>query len=172
VDPHAWLNPENAILWTATVAEELARIDPENAETYRANAAAATEGLHALDKELTAQLAPFADQSFVVFHDAYGYFTAHFGLQPAIAVSLGDATSPSAARLTEVREQIAHTQASCAFPEFAHDPKLVETAIEGSGARIGGELAPAGENIQPGPDFYEDLLRNLGTTLTDCLAQD
>ena len=68
-----------------------------------------------------AELAPLAEQRFVVFHDAYGYFTAHYGLSPAIPVSLGDASAPAAARLSAVRDQII-AQHACGFfrRQFPH----------------------------------------------------
>ncbi|MDB6176071.1 zinc ABC transporter substrate-binding protein [Paracoccus sp. Z330] len=170
-DPHAWLTPENGPVWLAAIAQELSRLDPENADAYKANAEAAATRLSDLDAELNAELAPISDQSFVVFHDAYGYFTTHFGLRPAIAVSLGDATSPSAARLSEIRERIADTGVNCAFPEAGHDPKLIETAIENSGTKLGAALDPAGTELEGGPDFYATLMRNLARTLTDCMGE-
>jgi zinc transport system substrate-binding protein len=39
-DPHAWLDPGNAAVWLDAIADRLAALDPDNAATYRANAAA------------------------------------------------------------------------------------------------------------------------------------
>ncbi|MDO5647838.1 zinc ABC transporter substrate-binding protein [Paracoccus sp. (in: a-proteobacteria)] len=171
-DPHAWLDPANAVIWLGAIADALAEQDAENAATYRANADAAAAQITALDAELKAQLTPLADHSFVVFHDAYGYFTGHYGLQPALSVTLGDASTPSAARLASIRATIQDTGATCAFPEYNHDDALVKTVIEGTGARLGGKLAPEGTNVDLGADQYAALLRNLADTLTDCLAAD
>lgn len=168
-DPHAWLDPLNAQLWLKEIARELAEKDPENAETYRANAAATSERIAELNETLTAQLRPLADKPFVVFHDAYGYFTDHFGLTPAIAVSLGDASDPSAAHLSKIRDQIADSGVTCAFPEYGHSTALVERVIEGSGATIGDELSPAGRGLDGGAALYEAALTNMADTLTKCL---
>ena len=40
-DPHAWLDPDNAQVWLGLIAARLGELDPENAATYTANAAAA-----------------------------------------------------------------------------------------------------------------------------------
>ena len=40
-DPHAWLDPANAKLWLGAIAQDLSDLDPDNAATYAANAAAA-----------------------------------------------------------------------------------------------------------------------------------
>lgn len=171
-DPHAWLTPANAEPWLLAIADSLSEQDPDNAATYRSNAEAAATRIEALDAELRTRLAPHAEDRFVVFHDAYGYFTEHFGLQPALAVSLGDASTPSAARIEQLRSQIAETDATCAFPEYAHDGALIATAIEGSDTRLGGELSPEGSALPPGAGQYEAVLTGMADTIIDCLAQD
>ncbi|MDP5307960.1 zinc ABC transporter substrate-binding protein [Paracoccus spongiarum] len=170
IDPHAWLDPANAAIWLRAIAGDLSRRDPGNAATYADNAAAAQARLSALDHEITGRLAPLADRRFVVFHDAYGYFTDHFGLQPAIAVALGDATSPSAARIADVQAQIGASGARCAFPEFGHDKKLIEAAIGGSDVVMGAALDPAGAAIEGGAGLYEATLRGLAETVEACLS--
>ena len=169
-DPHAWLDPHNAQVWLTVIAEELAALDPANAEAYAANAETSVKQIEALEAQINAQLEPVKDRPFAVFHDAYGYFTAHFGLLPGIAVSLGDASAPSAARLSEVSTQIADSGAECAFPEYGHKQSLIQNAIEGSNARIGDELDPAGRGVEAGPDLYADVLKNMGDVLAGCLS--
>lgn len=171
IDPHAWLDPDNARLWLAAIAEALARQDPAKAGDYARNAAQAGQRIADLDAALQARLAPWDEASLVVFHDAYGYFTDHYGLRPAIAVSLGDASTPSAARLSSIRQQVAATGAACAFPEYGSDPKLVQTVIEGSAIRMGEELSPEGGPISPGPDLYLDLMTSLADRITGCLEE-
>lgn len=171
-DPHAWLDPQNGALWVQRIAEALAQRDPEHAQTYAANARQAAAQITALEGELQAQLAPVRGKPFVVFHDAYGYFTHAFALQPAIAVSLGDASTPSAARLRTIRDQIAAQGAVCAFPEANHDARLLAAVTEGSKTRVGAALDPEGSMAQPGAGLYAALLRGMAGALVDCLAQD
>ena len=170
LDPHAWLDPGNGELWLGAIAEALSKADPENADKYATNATAARDRLAALDAELKTSLAPLAAKPFVVFHDAYGYFTSHYGLTPAIAVSLGDASTPSAARLAEIRDRIKAEGAICAFPEANHDAGLITTVIEGSGLRLGTALDPEGSLLPPDADHYTATLRGLAQALTDCLG--
>src|SRR6056297_2112828 len=67
------------------------------------HAAAGQAELSALSEDIAARLAPLADRSFLVFHDAYQYFENRFGLGAAGALSIGDASEPSPARLVELR---------------------------------------------------------------------
>lgn len=168
-DPHAWLDPENARLWADVIAAELARLDPENAKVYAANAQAAQAGINALDSEIARILAPVQHRPFVVFHDAYGYFTSHYGLTVAGSVALGDASSPGAARLRALSQTVADGGDLCLFPEGQHDPSLILQMAEGTQARIGAALDPEGSSIPPGPDAYATMMRALATTIADCL---
>lgn len=169
LDPHAWLDPANALVWLDAIAARLSAQDPANAATYAANAAAAKARVSALDVSLSADLAPIRGRPFVVFHDAYGYFASHYGLNVAGSISLGDAAAPGAARLQEIRAALAGGKAVCAFPEAQHDPKPLATLAEGTGVRIGPALDPSGSSLEPGPDLYERLMRGLAEGLSACL---
>ncbi|WGV14686.1 zinc ABC transporter substrate-binding protein [Fuscovulum ytuae] len=169
LDPHAWLDPANAQVWLTAIAAELGRIDPANAATYTANAKAATKEIAALDSELATTLAPLKGKPIVVYHDAYGYLAAHYGLDIFGSIALGDATAPGAARLAELRDGVAAGTPVCLFPEAQYDTALVEQIAEGTGARIGGALDPNGSMQDPGPGAYAALLRSLAQTMVDCV---
>lgn len=167
-DPHAWLDPGNAQIWLELIAGELGRLDPENAATYAANAAAAGGEIKVLDAELAALLAPVKDRPLVTFHDAYGYFGDHYGLTFAGSLALGDASSPGAARLVELRGALESGGVVCLFPEAQHDPALIEQLADGTGVKIGGALDPVGSVLEAGPEAYAALLRGLATVIADC----
>jgi zinc transport system substrate-binding protein len=170
IDPHAWLDPDNARAWLALIAAELSRIDPEHGATYTDNANRSAQGIAALDARLTAQLAPIKDAPFVTQHDAYGYLTAHFGLTPVGSVAMGDASAPGAARLQALGRSLRDQGAVCLFPEAQHDPALLTQLAEGSTVRIGGALDPAGSLQDPGPGAYAATLQAIADTLVDCLG--
>ncbi|AUH33857.1 zinc ABC transporter substrate-binding protein [Paracoccus tegillarcae] len=171
VDPHAWLDPENGKLWLTVIAEALSTADPGNAATYAQNAADGAGQLDQVIQQVSAQLAPVADAHFLVFHDAYGYFTDRFGLEPAVAVALGDASSPSAARLSAIRDEIKAESVRCAFPEIGHDPGLIDSLIDGTDIRVGDTLDPSGAGQEMGAQLYPALLQQMGDTIADCLSE-
>ncbi len=170
MDPHAWLDPANGKHWLDTIAAELARLDPENAATYAANAASGKTRITEADADLAQRLAPLHDRPFVVFHDAYGYFTAHYGLTLAGSVAAGDATSPGAAHLKELQEAAGST-ALCLFPEAGHDPKLLAQMAEATGVKLGGALDPEGVMVAPDAGAYLAVLNGVADTLLACLAK-
>jgi zinc transport system substrate-binding protein len=169
VDPHAWLDPVNGKLWLDAIAAALSVADPGNASTYFQNAAAGKAELDALIAEIEADLAPLAGRGFVVFHDAYRYFEARFGVEAAGAISVSDAAAPSPARVSEIKGAIEAMDASCVFSEPQFEPALVETVTEGTNARTG-VLDPVGAALPLGPGLYPTLLRNLRDSLVGCLG--
>ncbi|MEO1331556.1 MAG: zinc ABC transporter substrate-binding protein [Pseudomonadota bacterium] len=168
-DPHLWLDPENAKAWTNAIASALAEVDPDNAARYRENAAEAVAELDALIAEIDAQVAPARGTPFVVFHDAYHYFEHRFEIEAAGSISVGDGAQPGPQRLREVQEAIRTREAACVFTEPQFSPKLAETAVEGSQAKIG-VLDPIGASLTPGATLYPELLRGLARSLTGCLT--
>ncbi|MEC7762609.1 MAG: zinc ABC transporter substrate-binding protein [Pseudomonadota bacterium] len=170
-DPHAWLSPDNARAWLAALADELAARDPENAETYRANAEAAIVEVTQMDAEITAKLAPYEGTEIVTFHDAFGYFTTAYGIEVLGSLRAGDASAPSAAALSDLRGMVAEHGVTCAFSEPAADEGLLRTIEQDVGLRSG-VLDATGATLTPGPELYGDLMTGLATTIATCLSGD
>lgn len=168
-DPHVWLDPQNARAMAEAVAAELSKADPANAAAYKANAEAFAKSLDQLSTEIAAELTPVKAVPYVVFHDAYQYFEARFGLSAAGSISDVSAKAPSAKRLKEVRGKIKEVKAACVFREPQYDGKVVQTVVEGTGAKEG-VLDPLGADVTPGPGAYQQLLRQLAGSLKACLA--
>ncbi|WP_051489515.1 zinc ABC transporter substrate-binding protein [Roseivivax halodurans] len=169
VDPHAWLDPENAKTWLDVIAEDLAELDPENAETYRANATAGREEIDAAMADVETMLSTADDVSFVVFHDAYHYFENRFGISAAGAISLSDATDPSPARVEEVRDTIRDLGVACVFAEPQFNQDLVATVSDGTDVQAA-VIDPLGFELEMGPDFYPELIRSIGDSIASCTS--
>lgn len=169
-DPHAWLDPDNAPVWLMAVAAELSRIDPGNAATYARNASRSAARIAILDADMQTILAPARDKPIIVFHEAFGYFATHFGLNVAGSIAEGDAATPGAAQLADIRRLIEAGKVTCIFPESNHDPKLTLQMVDGTTARIGAPLDPVGSSLEPGPLAYDALLRGMAVTIAACVA--
>ena len=167
-DPHAWLSPKNAGTWLNTIAAHLSAADPENAGAYFANAAAARAELETLATEIGATLDPVRGGSFVVFHDAYQYFETDFDFPASGAISLGDASDPSPARIAEIQGRIKAEGVSCVLSEPQFNPGIVATVMDGSVAKTG-VIDPLGAELEQGASLYPQLIRNMAKTLADCL---
>lgn len=171
LDPHAWLDPDNAALWLDRIARELTALDPDHGPAYAANAEAARGRIAQMDATIRAELTPVAARPFVVFHAAYGYFAGHYGLNVAGSLSLGDAADPGAAHLAGLRAELVQDAVVCAFPEANHDARPIDRLIEGTGVRVGAALDPEGSQLDPGPELYRTLIQGLSDTIRNCLTQ-
>ena len=168
-DPHVWLDPVNAKAIVHEIEEALVKADPEHASTYEANAHKMMDKLDSLTAELREELEPFHEKGFIVFHDAYQYFEQRFDVAAIGSITVSPEVMPGAERVSELREKISDLSATCVFSEPQFEPKLVETLVEGTGARTG-VLDPLGATLAKGPDLYFQLLRNMASSLKKCLS--
>ena len=167
-DPHAWLSPENAKLWLNIIASKLSVSDPENAATYFMNAAAGQAEIEAMIAEVKATLKPVQGGKFVVFHDAYQYFENDFDFYASGAISLGDSSDPSPARIEKVQKRIRDEGIQCVLAEPQFKKGLVATVMEGSDATAS-VIDPLGAELETGPKLYTRLIKNMAKTLRNCL---
>jgi zinc transport system substrate-binding protein len=168
-DPHVWLDPRNGAAMARAVARALGEADPDNGELYAANAEAFVAEMAALEREIAEWLEAAGDAGFLVFHDAYQYFEARFGLESAAAVAPVDGVDPAAGRVAAIRAAVEAGGIACVFAEPQFEPALLETIAEGTSVRTA-VLDPLGAGLKPGPELYPALLQNMAEQLAECLA--
>lgn len=168
-DAHIWLDPQNARLMVAAIADALIAADPENAQTYNANGQTLAARLDALQAEIDARLAPARGTPFFVFHDAYHAFEESFDIEATGSFTVNPEIAPGAGRLTEIRAIVEQEGAACLFAEPQFSPQVIETIADGTGAGIG-TLDPLGAAIADGPELYFTLMNTMADSLLDCLA--
>lgn len=169
INPHIWLDPKNAIAMTQAIAAALSAADPRHAKQYAANAAAEAARLERLDRDLRAELSPVHMRSYLVFHDAYPYFEARYGLDAIGAVTVEPDRPVGPRRIEALHDALKKGRARCIFREPQFPPALIKTLTEGTHVRIG-VLDPLGADFAPGPDLYPALMTALADSLVRCLA--
>jgi zinc transport system substrate-binding protein len=169
IDPHIWLNPENAKIIVQAIAQTLSKIDPNNTTHYKTNAANLITRLEQLDNNLKQQLDSVKTQQFLVFHDAYQYFEQKYELKVAGAINLSPETRPSVRRLYQLRRRLKKQQIRCVFSEPQFQSALIATVIEGSSVQRG-ILDPLGADLVVGVEAYFSLLNNMAKSLKQCLG--
>lgn len=168
-DGHLWLDPDNARAIARYVASVLATRYPVHATALHANVRELDARLAALDREISAELSPLAGKAYVVFHDAFQYLEHRYNLSAVGAIHVSPEVPPSGKRLIALRREIATLRATCVFGEPQSDPRVLQTIVEGSTARIG-VLDAEGLDLEPGPDLYFQLMRRLAHSLRACLT--
>ncbi len=168
VDAHLWLLPANARVIATRMAADLSAADPANAARYQANLSAFGKRLAALDQRLKQRLGAVADKPYFVFHEAYDYFEAAYGLQHAGVFSVLGEVQPGARHVAAMRTRLEQAGPSCVFYEPPRRPRLAETLIAGLPATLA-ELDTMGGALAVDGHGYETLLENLAGELAGCL---
>ena len=150
------------------MAADLAAADPANAQRYQANSAAFAQRIEALDARLKQRFSKVQNKPFFVFHEAYDYFEAAYGLRHAGVFTAGGESQPGARHVAAMRERLQQAGPSCVFSEPPARPRLAETLTAGLPVKMA-ELDVLGVGLATDAQGYEKLLEGLGDTLAGCL---
>jgi zinc transport system substrate-binding protein len=168
IDPHIWLDPENAIAITRVVRDALKRIDPANAAAYDSNAQRQIDDLLDLVQSTSAMAkGGFAGRPAILYHDSLRYFARRYGLEIAGTILSGDKL-PGGRHMSDLRAALADQNIRCVFTEPEFSPAMAQALIEGSRARLA-EIDPLGIKLQPGPRAYRLLIQGIFGGLLNCL---
>ena len=168
LDAHLWLLPANAVTIAERMAQDMAKADPANAERYQANLAAFKQRLGALDERLGQRLGQVRTKPFFVFHEAYEYFEAAYGIKHAGVFSGGGEAQPGARHVAAMRERLEQAGPSCVFYEPPVRPRLADSLTRGLPVKVA-ELDALGYGIDASAGGYEQLIDDLGNSLAGCL---
>lgn len=169
LDAHLWLAADNAKVIAARMAADLTKLDAANAARYAANLQAFEARLDALDGRIRPQLAALQGKPYFVFHEAFDYFEADYGLKHAGVFSVLTEVQPGARHVAAMRERLQQTGPSCVFSEPPLRPRLAETLTAGLPVKLA-ELDALGGTLPADATGYEQLLENLAGGLSECLG--
>jgi zinc transport system substrate-binding protein len=168
-DPHIWLDPANAQVLVATIADELSDADPQHEPIYHRNAEALVQRLQALDAELTQETQPLRNLPFVVLHDAFQYLEKHYGLTAVGAIAPRPDQRPNQKRLKDLHDKVLQMGAVCVFGEPQAPPAQLRAVTDGTKARTA-VLDPFGTAAPETVEGYFVAMRTLVTQLKSCLT--
>jgi zinc/manganese transport system substrate-binding protein len=152
-DPHAWHDVANAKVYVANIRDALAAADPASSEDYRARAAAYTEKLDLLNKDVRAAVAAIAPErrKVITTHDAFGYFRAAYGLEFIAPQGVSTEAEASAKDVARIIRQIRAERIPAVFLENVSDPRLMDRIARETGARIGPKVYSDALSAPDGP---------------------
>lgn len=101
-NPHYWLDPENAIIVTAGIAEALVRIAPGQRGAVLANRQRFLSELESRRERWSRTLAPFAGAKLIAYHNSWPYFARRFRLDVTGFVEPRAGVAPSPAHLAQL----------------------------------------------------------------------
>jgi zinc transport system substrate-binding protein len=158
-NPHIWLDPKRAIQQVENIRDVMIAVDPEGEEIYTANAAAFIAELETLDAEISEQLAPFAGQPFVAFHDFAPYFAESYNLQAQFLVDVPE-DNPSPEDVKRVMDTVQASNLKTILTEPSAGEDAFGAIAKDLGIQVGifNPLEVGGpESVQP--DYYLTTMR-------------
>ncbi len=156
-DPHVWMDVD---AWTKTVdavANALSEMDPDNAETYAANAAAYKQemaDLNAYGKSVTASI-PENQRYLITAHDAFSYFGRAYGIDVVGVQGLSTESEAGVQDINKLVDLIVEKQIPAIFVETSVSDKNVRAIMEGAQAR--------GHEVVIGGELFSDAMGETGT---------
>jgi manganese/iron transport system substrate-binding protein len=160
INPHLWLDVENAQRYVDRIIEALVAADPDDGATYRANGAAYRARLGDLEAWVHEQIAtiPGANRKLVSFHEAFPYFAAAYGLEIVGTIVEAPGQDPSAGEIAALVEAIKASGAKAVFTEAQFSPELAETVAAEAGVAVVSDLYNDSLGDPP-VDSYEGMIR-------------
>jgi zinc transport system substrate-binding protein len=137
MDPHIWLDLENARRMVENIRAAMVARDPKNESWYNANAKSYSSKLADLDGRYKAGLSTCGKKVF--FHGghyAFGYLAHRYGLQYASAYAISADAEPSPARLAELIRQIKTANIHYIYTEELVEPRVADTIGREAGAKV------------------------------------
>jgi len=139
-DPHVWYDPNNIVIWTQNIEQNLSQMDPKNASTYHTNAEKYRQALANLDAWVRQQVAqiPAANRKLVTDHQSFGYFANRYGFEQvgAIIPSISTQAEPSAQELAALEDSIRKLGVHAIFTENTVNPALAERVAEDTHTKL------------------------------------
>lgn len=135
-NPHYLTDPENAKIVAQVMADRLAQLDPEHAETYASNADIFQQEIDRRLINWRLKMAPLKGQSIVTYHTSWIYFTEQFGLNIAIELEPKPGIPPSPTHLVNVAKIIQEKNIHIILQEPWYSTKAAKRVSEKNDARI------------------------------------
>ncbi|MCL9652449.1 metal ABC transporter substrate-binding protein [Pantoea agglomerans] len=169
-NPHAWMSPENALIYVDNIRDALVKYDPAHAETYRQNAAAYKQKITAALDPLRQQIADIPEDKrwMVTSEGAFSYLARDLGMKELYLWPVNADQQGTPQQVRKVIDQVKKNAIPAVFSESTVSDKPARQVARETGAHYGGVLYVDSLSNAQGPvPTYLDLLR----VTTETLAQ-
>ena len=175
-DEHVWLSLKNAATLTDSIAAALEKIDPANADVYKANASSYKDKLSALDKEY-AETVSKASVKTLLFGDRFPfrYLTDDYGLTYYAAfVGCSAETEASFETIMFLAGKVDELSLPAVMTIEGADHRIAETIVENTATKdqkiltMDSMQATTAKDVQGGTTYLSVMEANL-TVLAQAL---
>lgn len=171
-NPHAWMSPDNALIYVENIRKALTEIDPDNAAVYAANAEAYGAKIKAEIEPMKQALAalPEQDRWLVTSEGAFSYLARDLSLKELFLWPINADAQGTPQQVREVIDAVREHQIKAIFSESTVSDKPARQVAQETGISYGGVLYVDSLSEPDGPvPTYLDLLKVTVSTIVSAL---
>lgn len=160
-NPHAWMSPDNALIYVDNIRDALVKYDQGNAETYKANADAYKQKIRQTLEPLRKQIETLpAEQRWLVSSEgAFSYLARDLGLKELYLWPINADQQGTPQQVRNVIDKVRQNKIPAVFSESTVSNKPARQVARETGAHYGGVLYVDSLSAANGPvPTYLDLL--------------
>ena len=162
VDPHMWLDIDNADVWAHEIAKTASELAPEMTSDINVNLVSFEQSLNDIKSEMQTLVA----KPYSVSHDAFGYLEESLGIDDPQAVTNGVGLRPSPSDMANLRAQIEKTAPACMIIDPNDHTALAYALAEEYSIKTV-EFSQLGEVVE-GENAYLNLMQGAATAFKTC----
>lgn len=139
-NPHAWMSPQNAVIYVENIRKSLSKLDPANAATYDRNAKAYSEQIKEIDLKLKTAIAaiPPERRYIVSCEGAFAYIARDYGLKEVYLWAVNAEQQATPKQVEKTIDTVKENRIPTVFCESTVNPKAQLQVAKESGAKFGG----------------------------------
>ncbi|WP_312949403.1 metal ABC transporter substrate-binding protein [Superficieibacter sp.] len=167
-NPHAWMSPDNALIYVNNIRDALVKYDPVNAEIYQRNAAAYKKKITETLEPLRQQVAeiPESQRWIVTSEGAFSYLARDLGLKELYLWPINADQQGTPQQIRKVIDLMKKNHIPAIFSESTVSDKPARQVARETGSHYGGVLYVDSLSAENGPvPTYLDLLNVTTRTL-------
>lgn len=168
-NPHFMVDPVDAKIVAAGIADHLSQVDPADAAKFKANLARFNATIDQKLPEWERQLAPYNGTKIVTYHKDFVYFAARFKLDIVQELEPKPGIAPSPAHLADVVTAMKTSKARVILVQPYQNRKTAETIARQTGATV--VDMPQQPGAVPNTTSYFDLMDHLVRSLVGALEE-
>lgn len=171
-NPHAWMSPQNALIYVENIRKALVNLDPQNEATYNANAATYSQQIKEIDQKLRQAISavPENKRFMVSCEGAFSYLARDYGLKEVYLWPVNAEQQATPKQIERVINTVKSNQVPAVFCESTVSNEAQLQVAKESGAKFAGVFYVDSLSAADGPaSTYLTLLEHNVTTLINGL---
>ncbi|KJG38736.1 iron ABC transporter substrate-binding protein [Photobacterium angustum] len=172
-NPHAWMSPENGIIYVENIRRALVKYDPKNADVYNKNAQKYTEEIQRTITPIRDQIntIPVDKRWLVTSEGAFSYLARDFGLKELYLWPINADAQGTPQQVRKLIDAVRQHQIHAVFSESTVSAKPAQQVARETGANYAGVLYVDSLSAKTGPvPTYLELIKVTSQTIAKGLS--